>query len=164
KVDRLCGGESSAAFAIEAEDRAALLDSLILCKFVRGALEDFYLDCAALLTAVTGSEFNEALLRTAAKRIVDLRKAFNVREGWRPEDDTLPRRFLTEALTTGPVRGARLPRARLERMIRSYNLERGWSADGTPSVARLEALFGELGLSTQGCVQPVDLATAGDQP
>jgi aldehyde:ferredoxin oxidoreductase len=139
-------GEATATLAIETEDRAALLDSLILCKFVRGALEDFHFDCAELLTSVTGEDFSEEDLRSIAKRIVDLRKAFNVREGWRPEDDMLPKRFLTEAIPSGPVRGARLPRPRLEKMIREYNLERGWTEDGYPTFARMSEIFDELGL------------------
>jgi aldehyde:ferredoxin oxidoreductase len=160
KADRLSGGrgrlgdrgegqgkgETTAGLAIETEDRAALLDSLILCKFVRSALEDFHFDCAELLTAVTGEDFSEEDLRSIAKRIVDLRKAFNVREGWRPEDDMLPKRFLTEAIPSGPVRGARLPRPRLEKMIRAYNLERGWTEDGYPTLARMSEIFEELGL------------------
>ena len=161
KVDRLCGGEGTAGLAIETEDRAALLDSLILCKFVRGALDDFYSDCAALLTAVTGEVFDEVGLRSATKRIVDLRKAFNVREGWRPEDDTLPKRFLTEAIPSGPVRGARLPQRRLEKMIRDYNLERGWTEDGYLPFTRVSEVFDELGLSKAGLIRDSSLTVAG---
>lgn len=150
KVDRLRGGEASAGFAIETEDRAALLDSLILCKFVRGALEDFYFDCAALLTSVTGETFTDKELQATAKRIVDLRKAFNVREGWLPEDDRLPKRFLTESIPSGPARGARLPRRRLEKMIRDYNLERGWTEDGYLPLVRLSEVFDSLRLSRVG--------------
>jgi aldehyde:ferredoxin oxidoreductase len=146
-------GEASVRGAIETEDRAALLDSLILCKFVRGALEDFHFDCAELLSAVTGEHFGEDDLRRAAKRIVDLRKAFNVREGWRPEDDRLPKRFLSEAIPSGPVRGARLPASRLAKMIRDYNLERGWTEDGYPTFERMSEIFDELGLmkAEQAC-------------
>ena len=146
-ADRLHGDEHSAASAIETEDRAALIDSLILCKFVRGALEHFYSDCGEILTAVTGRQFGESELQTIAGRIVDLRKAFNIREGWRPGDDTLPKRFLTEALPSGPVRGARLPRARLEAMIHAYNMARGWEADGRIPSATLEALHDDLNLT-----------------
>ncbi len=132
--------------AIETEDRAALLDSLILCKFVRAALEDFHADCAELLTAVTGERFSEVDLRSIARDVVLLRKAFNVREGWQPKDDTLPERFFRESLPSGPARGARLSRARLEAMIRSYNLARGWNADGTLPDALLADLAGRFDL------------------
>lgn len=160
-VDRLRGNAKSAAKAIETEDRAALLDSLILCKFVRGALEDFYPDCAEMLSAVTGHAFSPASLRAVAKGIVDLRKAFNVREGWKPEDDTLPGRFLTESLTSGPSRGARLPSHRLAEMIRNYNLERGWSADGWIPPSRVSSLSIEFGLrEVDGDCAPLTLSVA----
>jgi len=150
EVDRLCGGADSAGRAIETEDRAALLDSLILCKFVRGAFDDFYTDCAELLTAVTGEVFDEDDLRSVAQRVVHLRKAFNIREGWKPEDDPLPERFLSEPLSSGPARGARLPRARLAKMVRGYNLARDWAEDGRLPTSLIAETFKELGLPDEG--------------
>src|SRR5499426_3350917 len=54
RVDRLHGDARSARLAVETEDRAALTDSLILCKFLRGVFEDLYAENAELLRAVTG--------------------------------------------------------------------------------------------------------------
>jgi aldehyde:ferredoxin oxidoreductase len=85
-------------------------------------------------------------MRAVARRIVDLRKAFNAREGWTPAEDTLPARLLEEPIREGPARGARLPRERLARMIRSYNLARGWSEQGWPDASRLAELESELAL------------------
>ena len=42
KVDRRHATLESVRHAIETEDRAALMDSLILCKFLRGVFADFY--------------------------------------------------------------------------------------------------------------------------
>ncbi|MGY8737735.1 MAG: aldehyde ferredoxin oxidoreductase C-terminal domain-containing protein, partial [bacterium] len=92
---------------------------------VRGAFDDLYDESATLLNAVTGTDADGAEIETIARRIVDLRKAFNIREGWQPEDDTLPGRFLTEPIPSGPAKGVSLPRERLDFMIRSYNLGRG---------------------------------------
>lgn len=150
EVDRLHGDARSARLAVETEDRAALIDSLVLCKFVRGALEDFYGDCAALLRAVTGANFEAEGLRATAARIVDLRKAYNQREGWQPESDRLPARFLTEPIASGPVAGATLPAARLAAMIRGYNLERGWAANGFLPDERIVELQHSLGLGPTG--------------
>ncbi len=41
-------------YAIETEDKAALMDSLIICKFLRGVFEDFYAEAAEMMRAVTG--------------------------------------------------------------------------------------------------------------
>ena len=54
KVDRRNATLDSVKHAIETEDRAALMDSLILCKFLRGVLSDFYAESAQMLRAVTG--------------------------------------------------------------------------------------------------------------
>jgi aldehyde:ferredoxin oxidoreductase len=148
-TDRLRGDAQSAVGAVETEDRAALFDSLILCKFVRGALDDFFPDCAELLSAATGFDYDDQELREVARRIVALRKTFNIREGWLPKDDTLPPRFLSEALPSGPAAGAAFPRERLQEMIRSYNRARGWTDDGYPPDAQLASLFGGLGFEAR---------------
>lgn len=135
RADRRRGDARSARLAVESEDRAALLDSLILCKFLRGAFDDLWAESAQILRAVTGWDVDADELRATAAGIVALRKAYNVREGWQPADDTLPERFLSE--TTGPS-GGRLSRERLEAMIRAYNLERGWTPDGYPQRAVFE--------------------------
>lgn len=140
RVDRLHGDARSARLAVGPEDRAALLDSLILCKFLRGALGDLEGDSAQLLRAVTGLPFDADEVRAIARRVVDARKAFNIREGWKRSDDTLPNRFLEEPLPEGPVAGVRLDRVRLGEMVRSYYRARGWSDEGQLSAAALENL------------------------
>ena len=130
RVDRLRGDARSAVLSLETENRAALTDSLILCKFLRGVFEDLYGESAELVRAVTGWDMSGEELEALARRIVAARKAFNVREGWTPDDDSLPERFLSEPLDDGASAGARLTRERLREMVRSYNLARGWSAQG----------------------------------
>ena len=133
RVDRLRGDERSARLATEPEDRAALIDSLILCKFLRGVFGDLEAESAELLRAVTGLDFTAEELRAVARRVVALRKWFNVREGWTPDQDRLPSRILSEPLAHGPVAGARIDAERLGAMIRAYNRARGWSDDGYPA-------------------------------
>jgi len=132
RVDRLRGDERAARLATEPEDRAALIDSLILCKFLRGVFEDLEAESAALLQAVTGLDFTGGELRAVARRVIELRKAFNVREGWTPDEDRLPPRILSEPIPGGPVAGARIDAERLGSMIRAYNRARSWSEDGYP--------------------------------
>ena len=54
ELDRLDGGAAHVAAAVETEDRAAVMDSLILCKFLRGVFTDPFGEWAGLLSAVTG--------------------------------------------------------------------------------------------------------------
>jgi aldehyde:ferredoxin oxidoreductase len=130
RADRLHGTPEVARLAVETEDRAALLDSLILCKFLRGVFTDLYAEGAELLARVTGWDVTAEELRTTAGRIVTAKKLYNVREGWTAAEDTLPRRFLSEGLPAGASAGAVLPRERLEAMVQAYYQERGWDANG----------------------------------
>src|SRR5207244_8447687 len=94
RADRLHGTPGAARLAVETEDRAALMDSLILCKFLRGVFADLFAESAELLRKVTGWDITTEELRQIARRIVTAKKLFNEREGWTPAEDTLPRRFL----------------------------------------------------------------------
>jgi aldehyde:ferredoxin oxidoreductase len=139
-VDRLTAGRERGRLAAESEDRSALLDVLIVCKFLRRALGDVYDDGARMLAAVTGWDVDAAEMQAVAERVVNLRKAFSLREGWRREDDTLPGRILTEALPDGVAAGTRLTREDLDAMIGGYYEARGWTADGEIAAATRERL------------------------
>jgi aldehyde:ferredoxin oxidoreductase len=130
KVDRLHGSAASVVAAIETEDRAALIDSLILCKFLRGVFTDLYAESADLLRRVTGWDVTGEELWTVARRVITIKKLFNQREGWTAAEDTLPKRFLSEGLPNGVSAGAMLPRERLQEMVRAYYAARGWDEEG----------------------------------
>src|SRR5437763_3588614 len=82
RADRLHGSPEAAGLAVETEDRAALMDSLILCKFLRGVFGDLFAEGAGLLRHVTGWDVTADELRTVARRIVTAEKLFNMRAGW----------------------------------------------------------------------------------
>ncbi len=128
--DRLTGTTDHVRAAIATEDRAAVIDSMILCKFLRGVFTDPYVEWADLLSRVTGWDITGAELQETARRIVLSKRAFNLREGWKPEDDWLPERFLDTPLTLQSGRTATLPAARLRDMIDTYYAERGLDAEG----------------------------------
>jgi aldehyde:ferredoxin oxidoreductase len=138
--DRLAGGEAHVAAAIETEDRAAVMDSLILCKFLRGVFTDPFSEWAALLSAVTGWDVDGAELRRTARRIVLAKRVFNIREGWQPEDDWLPERLLSEPLQLASGRVAALTPERLRGMIDAYYAARGLDELGRPDPADLAGL------------------------
>jgi len=138
--DRLAGGAAHVAAAIATEDRAAVMDSMILCKFLRGVFTEPYHEWAALLSSVTGWDVDGAELRRTAQRIVAAKRLYNLREGWTPADDWLPERLLSEPLELGSGREARLTPQRLRSMIDGYYAARGLDAEGRPSAATLEQL------------------------
>ena len=111
--------------AIETEDRAALMDSMILCKFLRGVFADFYGEAAEMLHHVTGWDVTAEELRETARRIVAAKREVNVLAGWTPGEDTLPDRFLSEPLPNDAA--AALTRERLQQLIAEYYRQRGWT-------------------------------------
>jgi len=130
QTDRLHPGEEAIAAAIDTENEAAVMDSLILCKFLRGVFDDRFEAMAEMLRLTTGTDFTSAELRETAQRIVAARKWYNIREGWTPAEDTLPARFFNQPLPDGVTRGAVLSKSRLSEMIQQYNVARGWTKDG----------------------------------
>ena len=138
--DRLNGGESHVAGAIESENRAAIMDSLILCKFLRKVFADPYAEWASLLSLVTGWDVDAGELERTAGRIVLAKRMFNLREGWTRAEDWLPDRFLSESLELESGRKATLTADRLDAMISSYYRGRGLEPSGMPQPSTVEEL------------------------
>jgi aldehyde:ferredoxin oxidoreductase len=126
KVNRRHATLDSVRHAIETEDRSALMDSLILCKFLRGVFTDFYAEAAGMLQKVTGWDVTADELRETARRIVATKRQFNLLAGWTAQEDTLPERFLSTPLPSDPA--AALTRERLQELVAEYHRQRGWDA------------------------------------
>jgi aldehyde:ferredoxin oxidoreductase len=138
--DRLAGGEPHVAAAIVTEDRSAVMDSLILCKFLRGVFEDPFPEWARLLSAVTGWDVDGPELEATARRIILAKRAFNEREGWQRSDDTLPERFLSESLQVASGRAAALTTERLNAMVEGYYEARGLDRTGHLNTDQIQDL------------------------
>jgi aldehyde:ferredoxin oxidoreductase len=117
-----------------------VMDSLILCKFLRGVFTDPFPEWARLLSSVTGWDVDGEELEATARRIVLAKRAFNAREGWTRADDGLPDRFLDESLEVGSGRMATLTRERLDAMIEEYYEARGLQASGLLRDGQIEDL------------------------
>jgi aldehyde:ferredoxin oxidoreductase len=114
---------------VDYEDRAALFDSLILCRFFR----DFILwdELGVLIAAVTGERLSKAEMEHLANRITQQTRAYNRREGLDESTDMLPARFFKEKT----AEGAQLNREDLQAMIDEYNRIRR-SRDETETIGR----------------------------
>jgi aldehyde:ferredoxin oxidoreductase len=123
-VDRRRMTLDTVRYAIETEDKAALMDSLIICKFLRGVFVDFYAEAAEMLQRVTGWDATADELRETARRIVAMKRQFNLLAGWTLEEDTLPERFLDTPLPSDPT--AAISRQHLEDLVKEYHRQRGW--------------------------------------
>jgi aldehyde:ferredoxin oxidoreductase len=100
------------------------MDSLILCKFLRGVFTDFYAEAADMLQKVAGWDVTADELRETARRVVAVKRQVNLLAGWTPEEDTLPERFLDTPLPDDPA--AVLSREALHELVAEYHRQRDW--------------------------------------
>lgn len=120
-------------------DSRAALNCLETCVFTnRGKLYVDFRPYAKALTGATGVKFSYKDLWEAGERIINLERSFNVREGARRKDDTLPKRFLTEPIPEGGSKGNVVP---LDQMLDSYYAARGWDKEtGIPTPKKLQQI------------------------
>jgi len=119
------------AFVKDQEDKLAIIDSMIVCCFVRGAYE--WDDLARLYTHATGIEMTVDDLRTAAMRIIDRARLFSTREGIGRKDDALPKIFHELPFSEGASRNHVVVKADLDKMVEDYYKARSWNENGVPS-------------------------------
>jgi aldehyde:ferredoxin oxidoreductase len=123
------------------QDSAAVIDSLVYCKFANMAVAEEFL--ARTLTAVTGEHFTADDLMMVGERVWTLERLYNLREGFTKDEDTLPDRLLNEAVADGPSQGFT---AMLAPMLAEYYAFRGWDKNGVPRPTKLKELSLEFAL------------------
>jgi aldehyde:ferredoxin oxidoreductase len=92
---------------------------------------------AEITEAVTGSGFTEESMSKIGERIVNLERAYIVRQGITRKDDNLPPRFLKEPLPNGNSKGSVFE---IEPMLNEYYEERGWDSNGIPKPRKLREM------------------------
>ncbi|MCR4420045.1 MAG: aldehyde ferredoxin oxidoreductase family protein [Clostridia bacterium] len=128
-VDRL-QAVGKAGLLIYLQHNHAALDSLVVCKFAALALSEEHF--ARLLRAATGLDWRAQDLQLVGERIWNLERAYNLRVGFGPRDDTLPPRLLAEPGRGRPVE--------LSAMLQEYYRFRNWGPDGSPAPAKIRQL------------------------
>lgn len=120
----------------------AVIDSLGICKIPEfGMLLDFNLEAAAqILTAFTGENYSGHDLHKIGERVVNAERLLNFRFGATGKDDTLPDKFIIEAVADGPCKGAIVD---LQFMLQEFYRLMGWSEDGSVGAEKIR----ELGLA-----------------
>jgi len=129
--------EGKAALVKYVQDFTEVMDCSGLCQFPSFALN--FEDYRKLINAITGFNYSSEELMKAGERNWNLERLFNLKGGIKPEQDTLPRRFLTEGIPKGPNKGKVVP---LKELLRDYYKERGWDEKGIPREEKVK----ELGL------------------
>ncbi len=138
-IDRLTY-EGKAAFLKDLEERFAVCDTMIFCRFLRDV---YTLDTLAeVIPLLVGFRLDVNQLKTLGERMVNLARAFNVREGIGRKDDSWPERFFREPLPDGGSRGQVIDKSEFAKMLSDYYESRGWDENGIPTKEKL----GNLGL------------------
>jgi aldehyde:ferredoxin oxidoreductase len=118
------------ALLVEWEDKMILMDSLILCRFMRDLLNIETI--GLMIKHATGYEYTPAQLRSIANDVQTMARAFSVREGISRKDDHLPERLYREGIANGPSKGKKIDREKFEVMLDQYYSLRGWDRNGIP--------------------------------
>jgi len=117
------------------QDLTGMIDSAGMCLFTSFALgADDYAD---VLKGGTGWDVTSDEVMQTGERIWNLEKLYNIREGWTPKDDELPKHLTTESIPKGPSKGLV---SQVPAMLPVYYEKRGWDAKGHPTKEKLEKL------------------------
>lgn len=119
--------------------KKAVEETGILCNFADSNVTPQLI--SDLFVAATGRDDlkNPANVDKFGERIVALERCFNVREGFRRKDDTLPERMLKEPLkNAGPATGQVV--AKLDTLLDEYYAYMGYEKNGIPSAEKLKDL------------------------
>ncbi len=124
------------------QDGCIAPDILGICKFMMymGLTLDHF---AKIISALTNWNIDGKELLKIGERVINLQKLFNIREGFKYEDDLLPER-MKEIPAFGDYKDQeRCAISNYEEMLKEYYEERGWDKKtGEPLKEKLK----ELGL------------------
>jgi aldehyde:ferredoxin oxidoreductase len=136
--------KGKAMSTIISEHMERVPDSLGICKWLYNLF--IYQDvniATRFFNLATGKDWDVNYLLKVSERVRNLERMFDVRQGLRRKDDSLPKKFFEVPLSKGPYKGAVLDREKFEQMKNEYYELRGWDKEtGIPSREKLV----ELGL------------------
>ncbi len=123
--------------------RGGLFEALVVCRFPYNSL-GFELEWyQKYLKAATGVDFSLHKLNEISDRILNLIRAFWVREykeKWSRDLDVPPLRWFKDPLTQGTLKGAMLDIEKYNEMLTAYYQKRGWNVQGVPMPSTLQGL------------------------
>jgi len=156
RVDRFKADPKLGKMVMDQEDFCVIRDALILCSTTRYAFDaslaapgfsnesmnQAFAYVSNLYSLVTGISLAKDELWKAGERISNLQKLYNLREGWKRQDDYPPPRIMEDPISNGTSKGSVLTKEEFELMHQAYFDARGWSVEGIPRRQKLA----ELGL------------------
>jgi aldehyde:ferredoxin oxidoreductase len=128
--------EGKGAMVAEEQRDRAIKYSLIYCDFLALGVDGM----AKHYNAVTGKNVSEEDFKHIGKRVWNLTRAFNVREGFTSKDDTLPYRIANDPLPEGKTKGKIIPQADFDKILKDYYEWWNWDDQGRPTKEALKAV------------------------
>jgi aldehyde:ferredoxin oxidoreductase len=130
-------GRREAAHRLNEEGKGALVqyvellgllsDSMTVCKNISCCMDAVDFDLAAeAYSGLLGKDIGARELWDRCAHVSQAEREFNVREGLRPEEDTLPARFIDRPIPDGPSKGTTI---NIDRLVKDYYKEKGWDKD-----------------------------------
>ncbi len=120
-------GDNKGQLVYDLAEFNAIKFSLCICDFWGTITYDIM---AELLTRVTGEEWTAEQMGEIGRRVINIGRAFNQREGFDRRHDTVPKRVVTEALQHGPAKGQVIPQEVFDDMLSQYYEVMGWDENG----------------------------------
>jgi len=128
--------EGKAEIVKRLQDLNSVKWCMIWCDFIAINYEEM----SRYLNLVTGWDTTPEELAFKGERIWNLIRLFNVREGFRREDDYIPYKIAYEPMPSGPAKGKRVSPEDFEKMLDDYYKLRGWNREGIPTRKKLAQL------------------------
>ena len=122
-VDRFAY-EGKANLVAGLQKNYALMNIYSECLFAAFALTID--DYSAVLSSLFEKSITPGDLLSIGKRVWDITRLFNCREGFSVEDDTLPKRLFEDPVPSGPSKGQVVDRESFEAMKNEYYQIQGW--------------------------------------
>ncbi len=127
-------GNRNAAHRLTEEGKGALVnysellgllsDSMTICKNLSCCMDTVDFELAAeAYSGMLGKDVDPGELREVCAQTSQIEREFNLREGLRVEEDTLPARFLGRPIPDGPSKGTVVD---IQGLVRDYYKEKGW--------------------------------------
>ncbi len=136
QTNRFTVDDTRGVVAARSEEYAAVYDTLPMCKFIRRCFTGkadragAWPAIAKLINATTGWNFDYDDVDLIGVRAHTIKKAFNIREGWKSEDDDIPYRWKHDPMTKGPGAGHVVTDEELNYMKQLYYKAKGWTEEG----------------------------------
>jgi aldehyde:ferredoxin oxidoreductase len=93
-----------------------------------------------LIHSATNWTFKKKDIQEVGKRIIDIERMFNNREGISRKDDTLPKRYFDDPMPLNIAKGHHIDRKEFDKLLSRYYKLRGWTEDGQVEVDRVKKL------------------------